>query len=163
MKAPDIPEFLDATASSRSLVYIARNNCSGKIKIGWTIDLRKRLSALKSSSGADFHLIRTIDGGRRIEKWLHKKFAPQRIEGEWFRYHPDMQSIIPPDEIIRPKQYVFRRDIGLTVLERLRDAELTGRQSGLPDRLILSIFVSHLTDQEARALLNLTARGSEAA
>jgi hypothetical protein len=138
-----------------SLVYFVLNSSSGAVKIGWTIDLGHRLTALKNGAGTDLHVIRTIEGGRAKERWLHKKFADRRTKGEWFKYHADMLVVVPPDEIIRPQKIVRRRDIRLSVRERLRDAEKMGREIGLSDRLVLTTFITSLNDEEARALLDL--------
>lgn len=144
----------------RAVVYFVE--ASGRVKIGYTRDIHKRISALRTAIPGELRLLRRIDGGRSIEKWLHKQFGAQRLNGEWFRFHPDMLSIIPPDEIIRPKRRIVRKNIRLTVLERLRNAEKAGREAGLSDRQILTTFVSQLTDEEARRLLDMAGRESGA-
>ncbi|WP_422366390.1 GIY-YIG nuclease family protein [Pelagibius sp.] len=150
--------------ATRSVVYFAQNLTTSAVKIGWTIDLQRRVASLKCGAGAHLRVLRTIDGGRAKEAWLHKRFAAQRVCGEWFEFHPGMLSIIPPDEIVRPRREVVRRDVRLTVLERLRDAEKMGREIGLSDRLILTSFVSSLNDDESRTLFDVVkSRSPEAA
>jgi hypothetical protein len=49
-----------------------------------------------------------VDGGKKTEKWLHKKFAGARIRGEWFYFCSLMLTIVPPDEIPPKPKTIYR-------------------------------------------------------
>lgn len=133
-------------------IYFARDE-AGRVKIGTTKDLNARLSGLQTGTADKLTLIRTIDGGEATERWLHNRFRASRIRGEWFGFHPDMLSIVPPDEIIAPEKKVVRRDVRLTVRERLNAAQRAGHELGLTNRQILLSFVATLNDDEAGQIL----------
>lgn len=141
--------------SARSVVYFASAN--GLVKIGYTTDLTKRLSAIGTGAGVQPQVLRIVEGGRPTERWLHKRFAKQRVYGEWFQFHPDMIAVVPPDEIVVRPQVVERRDVHLTIRERLRAAQANGQEVGISDRLILASFVAALDDNEASAVMELVA------
>jgi hypothetical protein len=84
----------------RPAVYFIQKP-DGTVKIGYTaFGARARLDALRGASGEDgLRLIRVIDGGRATERWLHRRFDEHRLVGEWFRYHPEMMKVCPPDEV----------------------------------------------------------------
>lgn len=143
----------DLEIRERNVVYFVGGH--GQVKIGYTSNLANRISALSGAAGTELNVLRTIDGGRPTERWLHKKFAAYRTHGEWFEYHPDMMTVMPPDEITKPTKVTIRRDVRLTVKERLRDARRSGADIGLSDHLILTTFVASLNDDEARELMNM--------
>ncbi|GHX89544.1 hypothetical protein VCSRO111_0606 [Vibrio cholerae] len=62
--------------------YLVRNPKSGLIKIGRTINLNTRMSALQCGSGVLLDILFVIPKDK--EKHLHKKFANYRVHGEWF-------------------------------------------------------------------------------
>lgn len=102
-------------APALNKVYFAQNPHYGWVKIGYSSDVRNRLSALSTGAGCDLHLLRYLDGGRPTERWLHKRFSDLRVKGEWFVFDPEMLTVIPPDEIISPVRVIERRDVRLTV------------------------------------------------
>lgn len=67
-------------------VYFARR---GKlIKIGWSRNVRYRVSELKAK------LIGTVPGDRAEEKALHARFAHLRVRGEWFKKDEELLNYI---------------------------------------------------------------------
>ncbi len=68
------------------------------VKIGWTSNLESRLRHLNPGHPSGVKVIRTLDGKRWVESWLHGAFANSRRHGEWFNFHPDMLTIEPPSE-----------------------------------------------------------------
>lgn len=67
-----------------SVVYFVEAKLSGKIKIGVTSGLGKRLRNLINGSPIKLRLIGTIPGTYRDEQDLHLRFAKYRKHGEWF-------------------------------------------------------------------------------
>jgi hypothetical protein len=87
-------------------IYFAADS-NGSVKIGRARDVERRLRSLETSHTEALRLLRVVDGGPATERWLHRKFAAQRIRGEWFSYCPEMMTVRPPDEIPpKPKQIV---------------------------------------------------------
>lgn len=85
---------------ARSKVYFVSDG-RGRVKIGyvkhaWNLD--ERLRRLQTGASHRLSLLRAIDGTQRIESWLHRRFAKQRLDGEWFAFTNEMLTIIPPDE-----------------------------------------------------------------
>lgn len=79
------------------MIYLVKAARSGKIKIGYTAQLDKRISALKSQYKDDLKLLKTFPGGRKTEKWLHQFFKDNALGNEWFLFDESMLTITPPD------------------------------------------------------------------
>jgi hypothetical protein len=70
--------------------YFIRNG--GRIKIGWTTNLKARLSSLALPQDA---VELTIPGGPSEEDWLHEKFSRARVgRTEWFESVPELEDFI---------------------------------------------------------------------
>lgn len=65
-------------------IYFVTND-QGLIKIGFTKDLKRRLTQLKNASGIELKLIATIAGNAQMELELQHRFRPHNVRGEWFR------------------------------------------------------------------------------
>ena len=65
------------------LVYFIRAE-TGQIKIGISYDPVGRLHDLRGASPVPLKLLGAIPGGIEQEIALHKRFAKQRLHGEWF-------------------------------------------------------------------------------
>lgn len=70
-----------------SVYFIQR--ADGLVKIGFSHSPQLRLSQLKTQHGCGMTLLATTQGARLKEAELHKKFAEDRVAGEWF--HPSDQ------------------------------------------------------------------------
>jgi len=53
-------------------------------KIGYTKDIKKRLSSINTGNAKNIEIVDYIIGSKSIEKKLHKKFDHLKIKGEWF-------------------------------------------------------------------------------
>jgi hypothetical protein len=73
-------------------VYMARAGDNGPVKIGWAVDVQARVRELQTAHHERLKVIRVLDGARKAEGVLHKKFAHLRIFGEWFTFSPEMLS-----------------------------------------------------------------------
>ena len=65
------------------------------IKIGFSDDVRTRVTQLKSSAPpGEITFLGYMPGDRSMEKHLHKKFSEYRSYGEWFRSHSALLMLI---------------------------------------------------------------------
>ena len=72
------------------VVYFAR--MGNRVKIGWTTNLKRRMSALALPMSAVAHL---VDGGPAEEAELHRLFAASRIgRSEWFEITPGLTAVM---------------------------------------------------------------------
>lgn len=67
---------------------------SGPLKIGVTTDLRSRLKTLQIASSQPLYVLTSVPGGRETESYFHRKFEGHRLEGEWFKRHPELMAEI---------------------------------------------------------------------
>lgn len=72
------------------MVYFLHSNAMNAVKIGWTENIRTRERSIRAANPEDLVLLATIEGGRSLEKELHKKFEHLRIRGEWFRCNAEL-------------------------------------------------------------------------
>ena len=96
-----------------------------RVKIGHAEDPCARLSAIQCGSPEQLYLMRAVQGGQKVEKWFHKKFAAHRLHGEWFRFDPAMLTLPAPDEIPAANEKQEPQP-GRTIGEYLRDADRLG-------------------------------------
>lgn len=62
----------------------------GVVKIGYTNDVKRRLSTLQTGHTRPLKVIRLFEGGPAEEATLHALFADVRTKGEWFQFVPEM-------------------------------------------------------------------------
>jgi transcriptional regulator with XRE-family HTH domain len=74
-------------ASDACCVYFVEDRDTLLIKIGFTSQLKVRLSQIREKH-PNARTIATVDGGRREERAIHRLFSRYRHEGEWFRPSP---------------------------------------------------------------------------
>ena len=67
-------------------IYLVAAPDANMVKIGWTTNLRQRMSALQTGCPERLLLIGSVPGRQYQEREIHKLFAPLRARGEWFRY-----------------------------------------------------------------------------
>jgi hypothetical protein len=67
-------------------VYMIRAGEHGPVKIGWTENVEFRLKALQTANHQYLRVIRLFEGGPAEERMLHRQFADQRLEREWFTF-----------------------------------------------------------------------------
>ena len=65
------------------------------VKIGIAHDVSQRMHTLQHMNPLPLHLVAVVKGGgRALEKQLHRKFAAERIRGEWFALSEEDLSYI---------------------------------------------------------------------
>lgn len=75
--------------------YFIQADIGGPIKIGKTNDIRGRIETFQV--GCPFRLVvlaTAPNSGETSERSLHKRFASQRVHGEWFEPHPALEELI---------------------------------------------------------------------
>lgn len=73
-------------------IYFA--SAGERIKIGISRNVPERLRGLQIREPERIELIGTIKGNGEVERAIHKKLSPFRIEGEWFRNCPETRAAI---------------------------------------------------------------------
>jgi len=72
-----------------SMVYIARDPYSKRIKIGYSTDVPRRMAEIAANTGGA-ELLCSFAGDARLERLLHERFASARVDGEWFEPVPEL-------------------------------------------------------------------------
>jgi len=78
----------------RAFVYFIQAENSGKIKIGHTDDVPKRMYTLQCTSPDKLKLLGKLSTKVATEKGLHKQFNDFRYIGEWFEPSEEILSYI---------------------------------------------------------------------
>jgi hypothetical protein len=81
-------------ATRESVVYFVTSHKSRRVKIGWTTNLKHRLSSLQTGNPTPIKLLHTMLGGAELEVQLHQRFADDRTQGEWFRLSDQIREFV---------------------------------------------------------------------
>jgi hypothetical protein len=94
-------------------VYFAK--CQDFVKIGFAVhSVHNRIAVLQNGNPFPMILIGVLQGSISLEKELHKIFLPYHHKGEWYKAHPDVESVYP---ILRkPKQKVIEEPQRTSIL-----------------------------------------------
>lgn len=82
------------SAAPRTVYFVRAIGTIGPIKIGATNALPKRLAGMDSSSPYPLECIAHFDGSVDIERRLHALLADHHERKEWFRWSPQLASVI---------------------------------------------------------------------
>ena len=74
--------------------FIHEKDKFDRFKIGFSTDLKKRLSELQVGNPDLLVVYKTINASESVEHELHDYFASYHIRGEWFSVTPDMINCI---------------------------------------------------------------------
>lgn len=74
------------------MVYVIE--AAGLVKIGTTVSIEERLSALRTGSPIPFSLLVSFPGDRGTEGELHYRFRDLRRHGEWFALEGELLDFI---------------------------------------------------------------------
>lgn len=77
---------------SESVVYAI--DAGGRVKIGRTVDLPRRMSEIQVTCPDPIVCLGTAPGGAALEKALHRQFGRHRCHGEWFNLGPDDRKVL---------------------------------------------------------------------
>lgn len=68
------------------MIYFIQAGKKGAIKIGYTDKpVEERLYSLQTASAEQLFILGTIDGTKKEEKLIHKKYHIYQIRNEWFQ------------------------------------------------------------------------------
>ncbi len=114
-------------------VYFAR--AGDAVKIGMAKSVASRLRSLQTGCAQPLSLIREVDGGASVERWLHGQFRHLRMVGEWFRFDPTMLTIDPPNlglaPVFKPAPGGFREKAISKIEQYLKRTGMSERQFGI--------------------------------
>lgn len=74
------------------LVYFMYS--AGRIKIGYTADIYRRVSDLTNMGGSSVELIGVLPGDKDFERTLHRLFKADRTHGEWFKISDEIRRFL---------------------------------------------------------------------
>lgn len=90
-----MPKEMDATATdSACIVYAIGEPGSNTVKIGRTVNLKRRLAAIQRMSPVRLVARWTHPDGLELERRLHLHFQSYRSHGEWFTFPSDPIPLI---------------------------------------------------------------------
>lgn len=81
-----VVEFGEAPSrgSQGGFVYFIGSPRGGPVKIGFSTAPRRRLGELQTASPVRLEILGLVSGTRETEQEFHLRFAPHRLNGEWF-------------------------------------------------------------------------------
>lgn len=92
--APEPRVTLPKRSGGEPGVYFVRGDRSGLVKIGYSVNPRKRMKGLMTGAAEPLTLLFVIRAPRSRERALHARFAKYRTQGEWFEAGPDLAAFI---------------------------------------------------------------------
>lgn len=72
----------------------------GKIKIGHSQDVKRRLKQIAPMAGDSLEILLVISGGSSLEVELHKQFGNEKHHGEWFQPSKHLLAFIKKQTMI---------------------------------------------------------------
>jgi hypothetical protein len=91
-------------------VYMIRAGDDGPVKIGHAKNPFARRANLQGGSSQKLILLGLLPGSKPEEQELHRRFASDRISGEWFRFNLAMLVGIEPPPTCGRERPVHRAD-----------------------------------------------------
>jgi hypothetical protein len=86
--------ILEQPRAACGFVYFIETEDRAYVKIGFSMDVRKRLATLQIAYPCVFRLLGWMPGDLKTEKRLHHTLAQHRHNGEWFRNNKDVRAAI---------------------------------------------------------------------
>lgn len=120
-----VRDFLEMTLIHNTYIYMAAQEGSGCVKIGFASDPNKRMRALQTGSSTKIELIFSMKClAEACEKFLHKEFSELRQHGEWFKVDGGLALIV--NEVLEGRkpaifdEFGFNIDQCISLFERLK-------------------------------------------
>jgi len=80
------------TLRKRGFIYVVR--AGGRVKIGFSKDVKRRISELQTFFPDELELLLATPGSIVIERSLHDRFKEFAIKREWFRYAEPIAAFV---------------------------------------------------------------------
>lgn len=77
-----------------AFTYFVQPVGGGPIKIGSSVCPESRLDGMRGNSPVELAIIGVCEGGEKLERELHRRFAHLRLHCEWFAPGPDLVRFI---------------------------------------------------------------------
>lgn len=103
------------------MIYFARSQKTGLVKIGFTSDFKRRIHHLNSLNNDRLTLVGLIEGDMQTEREMHTRFSDARVRGEWFKPCSAMAEFMQ-DDIAIPEGPTTRLVLNLPI-SLVRDIE----------------------------------------
>ena len=84
--------------------YVYAIECEGMVKIGFSVCPYHRFTTIQTFSPFECRLVGVMAGDFRQEAALHRRFASQRVRGEWFTHDGDVAEFVAAMEKPDPFQ-----------------------------------------------------------
>lgn len=116
-------------------VYVIGAPNSGRVKIGWSNDVDRRLGEIQSMSPVSLVVQMTAEGDRELEAVLHRHFKDCRVHGEWFDLGDDaVKQVTEALAILRTEEWRGRgrapeAEAVRTAIRRVGKARKRGREA----------------------------------
>jgi hypothetical protein len=75
-------------------IYVILDEQDNTVKIGFSVNPRKRLSHLQIGNGRRLQLIQTFVGDAVTESDIHSEIYHYNVSGEWFTYNDYVKSVL---------------------------------------------------------------------
>lgn len=139
------------------MIYFIQDS-EGHIKIGYSLNTKKRLQNLSTDNSSKLKLLADIPGSRSFENKLHNKFSHLKVHGEWYKSENELLLYIeelknnPPIEenrqvIILPKMermlITMGENIRLARLRRNFSAAIVAERAGITRPTLRNIETGH--------------------
>lgn len=97
------------------VVYFLRYGGSNKVKIGYSRNLKNRISALNSKSPEVISLIGYIETNdpERMEKGIHKAVVSKLVKGEWYDFTDEEIYAFCKKNNLRLELFLWKQGTGL--------------------------------------------------
>jgi uncharacterized protein YozE (UPF0346 family) len=89
--------FCDSASTAKPKIYFIQAASSGAIKIGHSHsakNVEKRRASLQTAHPEPLRLLAVMDGDRKTEAELHRRFSHHHLGGEWFAPHQELIAFI---------------------------------------------------------------------
>ena len=145
------------------MIYFIQQNKKGPVKIGYTENLKTRITDLQVASPNKLILLGTVGGDRYVEKQIHQHLRFYHIGGEWFRASSFVLEYIyslpnyKPEHLDMPK----RKEQPIISLSSIKTAEKSfiiktlEKYKNNKSRVAISLGVSRSTLYAKLKLYNL--------
>lgn len=125
--------------------------CMNYVKIGFTTDIRNRLSQLQVATPLRLKLVALFEGDMETEKQLHKQFEEHAVRGEWFNNVEELKKFAEeqPTDLLWKYGFIDHDKSPMGLIKQARhDLNLSMEELGLR----LGVTKQAVMDMETREM-----------